>query len=300
MKIQDVCTQLKLTKKAIYYYEKQGLLHVSKDKNGYRDFSKEDIERLHEISIYRKWDIGMNDIKVLLDMSIEKKKVYLQKLCKFKEKELEIKKECLDSMKHFIFDNQNFQCINENLDCVSLLQAIQENIPGIYGYFFSSHFQPYLSVTIETDKQKEAYQKVLSFWEYADIKLPLFIHLLYWYEKSHIQQVQDEWIRIENTKYDLLEDENAYEKMKKLCERHITLSKKWWYRIINYPQRQLKVRLRDNGYYDILIPAMRDLSPAYDQYYQKWTSLNTQVCQELGIYYDSKFRIQQKSESMLK
>ena len=42
MKIQEVCQQLNTTKKAIYYYEKQGLIKVTKQENGYRDFTEDD------------------------------------------------------------------------------------------------------------------------------------------------------------------------------------------------------------------------------------------------------------------
>lgn len=53
MKIQEVCSQCHVTKKAIYYYEKQQLLHVYKNQNGYREFSDEDVQRLKEIMMYR-------------------------------------------------------------------------------------------------------------------------------------------------------------------------------------------------------------------------------------------------------
>ena len=48
---------------AISYYEKQGLIRVRKGNNGYREYSKEDIALLNEISLYRKLDIAIKDIK---------------------------------------------------------------------------------------------------------------------------------------------------------------------------------------------------------------------------------------------
>ena len=36
---------------------------------------------------------------------------------------------------------------------------------------------------------------------------------------------------------------------------------------------------------------MQALSPKYREYHQALTALNQSICQELGIYYDSEFRI---------
>ena len=47
MQINEVIQQVDLTKRAIKYYEEQGLLSVHKDKNGYRNYTKE-YEKLKE------------------------------------------------------------------------------------------------------------------------------------------------------------------------------------------------------------------------------------------------------------
>ena len=82
MKIQEVCSQCHVTKKAIYYYEKQQLLHVYKNQNGYREFNDEDIQRLKEIVMYRSWSISIADIRYLLDLDIDKKKIQLKESIK--------------------------------------------------------------------------------------------------------------------------------------------------------------------------------------------------------------------------
>lgn len=38
MLLNDVIKQVHLSKRAVKYYEEQGLLHVEKSPNGYRDF----------------------------------------------------------------------------------------------------------------------------------------------------------------------------------------------------------------------------------------------------------------------
>ena len=102
MKIQEVCSQCHVTKKAIYYYEKQQLLHVYKNQNGYREFSDEDVQRLKEIMMYRSWSISIADIRCLLDLDANQKKEYLQQIYTQRQKELSYQQESLKQLHCFI------------------------------------------------------------------------------------------------------------------------------------------------------------------------------------------------------
>ena len=46
MRINEAAEKVGMTKRAIKYYEEQGLLTVSKDENGYRNYTEEDIRIL--------------------------------------------------------------------------------------------------------------------------------------------------------------------------------------------------------------------------------------------------------------
>ena len=67
MRLNEVIKEVGMTKRAVKYYEEKGLLSIKKDKNGYRDYTIEDVEALKKISIYRKLGISVNDIKKLLE-----------------------------------------------------------------------------------------------------------------------------------------------------------------------------------------------------------------------------------------
>ncbi|GIP31587.1 MerR family transcriptional regulator [Paenibacillus sp. J2TS4] len=54
MLIHEVCKKCSLTKKAIEYYEKQGLVHPEVGGNGYRNYSDKDLSLLKEISVLRR------------------------------------------------------------------------------------------------------------------------------------------------------------------------------------------------------------------------------------------------------
>lgn len=66
MLLNEIMEEVGMTKRAIKYYEEKGLLSVAKDQNGYRNYTKEDVETLKKISVYRKLGISIKDIQHLL------------------------------------------------------------------------------------------------------------------------------------------------------------------------------------------------------------------------------------------
>ena len=62
----EVQKKIGLTRKAITYYEEQGLIHPTKLENGYRDYSEKDVAILSQISIFRKLGISISDMKQYL------------------------------------------------------------------------------------------------------------------------------------------------------------------------------------------------------------------------------------------
>lgn len=66
MKSKEAQTKTGLTRKAIEYYEAQGLLNPSRDENGYRNYSDQDVLRLSQISGYRKLGLNLSEITDVL------------------------------------------------------------------------------------------------------------------------------------------------------------------------------------------------------------------------------------------
>ncbi|MDE5965942.1 MAG: MerR family transcriptional regulator, partial [Lachnospiraceae bacterium] len=66
MKIKEIEELLPITRANIRYYEKEGLLKPHREKNGYRDYDEEDVQRLKQIIIFRKLGISILDIKRIL------------------------------------------------------------------------------------------------------------------------------------------------------------------------------------------------------------------------------------------
>lgn len=60
MLINEVCKRCGLTKKAIEYYEEQGLTRPQIMGNGYRAFSEDDVIRLNKIAVLRGLGISVS------------------------------------------------------------------------------------------------------------------------------------------------------------------------------------------------------------------------------------------------
>ena len=65
MKINDVEELLNTPRANIRYYEKEGLINVSRTENGYRNYSEEDVEMLWRIKFLRKLSVPIDEIRKL-------------------------------------------------------------------------------------------------------------------------------------------------------------------------------------------------------------------------------------------
>lgn len=64
MKINQVESQVGITKRNIRFYEKEGLLSPDRDSgNGYREYTQEDVERLKRIKLFRKIGFPLEEIR---------------------------------------------------------------------------------------------------------------------------------------------------------------------------------------------------------------------------------------------
>ncbi len=85
MRINDVEKMTGLTQKAIRLYERKGLISISRDENGYRNYSEDDIGLLRRIRLLRSIGIPIADIKlyvfgvVSIDEIVDKRKAEIRK-----------------------------------------------------------------------------------------------------------------------------------------------------------------------------------------------------------------------------
>lgn len=298
MLLNEVIQKVSLSKRAVKYYEEQGLLQVEKDSNGYRNYSPENLTTLKEISVYRKLGISISDIRKLLthaDLSL------LYDIYEQKASALSLEQGELLALKEFI-DTQNVDTVYSAFHYETIAQALQDMIPGWYGYYFMNHFMPYLQIPLTTDAQRTAYQNILSFWDNTTIRIPVVLSLssriLSLITPKPTMEAQAK--ALEKKMQSLLNPTEA--EYKKLCTQIKQSAKLRGSLLYKYhpsfvAQRKMMRELQDKGYNDIFIPNMKALSPAYRAYHDALTSINDRVCQELGLFYDSNFNLVLKKDA---
>lgn len=296
MKISEAAQQTGLSCRAVKFYEEKGLLRVARDENGYRNYSDENLRILKEISLYRKLGIDIPHIRKLLDGAEEG---LLKQIYEEKKNTLHMEQAELEALQKFMED-RNVDTVSQAVDYQTAGLAIQEALPGFYGYYFMNHFQPYLQIRITTPEQREAYRTITEFWDQVQVKVPLFLRIPAWLmyrflPRPSLEQMctrSDQFIRMY-----LNPTEEEYAALCKKTRENVRLRNgPLKYHPMFISQRRFMRRLQDCGYYDIFIPAMKRLSPAYREYHEALTRINERICRDLGLYYDSAFHLVMKKE----
>lgn len=291
MRIHEAAKAVGCTQRAIKFYEEKGLLpNVTRSSNGYREYTPDDLRTLHAIQAYRKLGISIGNIKTLLagnNMQL------LHDILEQKKADAAAKQEEIRALEAFIAFGDETQ-LDESVDYKSIHQAIRDQLPGFFGHYLSRHFAPYLNIRIHTEEQKEAYQRILAFWDNPSIKLPLL------YRLSAALSLLVPPISAEQMDAKLKAminlDEAAYARMLEQIEKSIRLRENPLvrYSLGEVLKRKMMRSLRSSGYFDIFIPQMKRLSPAYKAYHDATDALNTRLCNDLGLYYDSDFNLVRK------
>lgn len=304
MKVNDVCNLIGLTKKAISYYEKQELIMPMKDKNGYRDYSSKDIKLLNEISLYRKLDISIKDIKLLL--SSNDKKFILNNIIIDKQKkefQIKIQKVFLKKIIEGNFEEEEIKLLNEEITNNEkksgefIKNELKRAFPSGLGLYLSYHFLPYLNEPIDSEQKYNAWINIVEFLDnlpQLNIKMPEVVQSYYENTSEEMHKKIAEGTRQEFLKMAHAEGEELEKYKKKILEtvewqntKEISEVMK---PILKY-KKKMNEFFNNSGYYNIFIPNIKILSKEYKEYHENLMKLNEKLSKELGIKYDENMRI---------
>lgn len=276
MLINEVCKRCGLTKKAIEYYEEQGLTHPQIMGNGYRVFSEDDVIRLNKIAVLRGLGISVSDIKTVL---AEKNHLSFQTICD--KKELEISDiQAKQQLLHMLARNQNWEDARAQLRQLdakqSILSRLLDRFPGYFGKFISLHFAPYLNERIVTDEQQDAFETIIDFLDGVNIVIPDDLKE-YLDDAAKTIDLVDVSKKAAASVAAAIQDSEQYLKdNREVLERYEEIKASDAYKNTpGYRFQELFAQLnRENGYNDVFIPAMRRLSSSYREYYEKLLKAN--------------------------
>lgn len=278
MLINEIAKKCKITKKAVQYYTQQGLIVPVVMENGYHNFSEQDAEILKQVVLYRKLGLSIREIKGVLRNHKELTSILHQRTLELEREKL--KQELLKRIENGEkVENLETEINNINSNAI-IVKRLLELFPSYYGKFISLNFSRYLSGKIETEEQMKAFQQIIEFFDNVpDINLP-----------EDLQQYLDEYLEVysseEGTKIisDILQKkDHAMQNIDEFVENHKEIlddynKLKQTEEFKNSPAFRLMEYMKqfctNNGYYDVFIPAMRKLSPLYNEYYEQMLKAN--------------------------
>lgn len=302
MLINEVCSLTGLTKKAISYYEEQGLIKIKKNISGYREYTLEDVALLNEISLYRKLDIGIKDIEKILK-SKDKKKV-LNNIIQDKHKkeiQLKIQKIYLEKIVRNDFNGEYIKDFNEEIIEIEknngefIKKELVRVFPSGLGKYLAYHFGPYLNEPMDTIDKYKAWTDIVEFLDNVpELKIPRIIEIGYENTTDEMRKQMVKGLREEINNMLNAQGEELEAYKKKILESIDKQNDKSLIKVMN-PFNKFKKQLNEffnsSGYYDIFIPNMKILSSEYREYHNKLMELNELMCRELGIKYDENMKI---------
>ncbi|WP_346216993.1 MerR family transcriptional regulator [Caldifermentibacillus hisashii] len=275
MFIHEVCKKCSLTKKAIYYYEKQGLIRPNIGENGYRNYSDEDVSILKEIFVLRKLGLTISEIKnVLLSSNKAVSLLKYKYLMDLKREKVMEQQKCLE----LLIENYN---VDKGIDYIdihlnrsfTIKEKLIQAFPGVYGIFLSVHFGPFLNEKADTPEKEEAYGKIVDFLDKVRITREMEEYL-----ESVIPLTDQEVIEKMNMTFlNAVEDiENYIVNNQQEIEEYIKFRNSEDYKSTPaFKLQQLLVEFQQSsGYDEIFVENLKILSPSYLEYSEKLQEAN--------------------------
>ena len=278
MLMNEAAKRCNITKKAIQYYVEQGLITPVILENGYKDFSEEEVKVLKQIVLYRKLDLSISEIKRVLANPNEIKAILYQRTLELEREKA--KQELLKKLN----TGEDIEGLEKEINTIDsksiIIKKLLELFPSYYGKFISLNFSRYLTGSIETEEQMEAFSQIIEFFDNTpNMDIP-----------EDLQQYLDEYSEIYSGEEGIEKintivegKETAFQNFdefvkdnKEVLDKYMQFKQSEEYK--NSPAYKFMELMKEfcqtNGYYDTFIPAMRKLSPLYNQYYEQMLKAN--------------------------
>lgn len=288
MLINEVARKCDVTKKAIQYYVNQGVITPKILENGYNDFSETDVKILNKVVLYRRLGLSVSEIKKVLENQNDVKWILYQRVLELEREK--VRQGILQKLSDGADIEELAHDINQINSKTIIIQRLLDLFPSYYGKFISLNFSRYLTGTIETEEQMRAFGEIIEFFDNVpDLDIP-----------SDLQKFMDEYLEeysseegiekinsIIQEKNDAMQNIDVFVKdNKEILDEYYKFKQTEEYK--NSPAYRLMEVMKEfcasNGYYDIFIPAMRRLSPMYNEYYEQMLKANEKFVREHPEY----------------
>ncbi len=250
MKINELTTKLGISRKAILYYESEGLITSIREQNNYRHFDQSEVEKLTVIYKLRLANVPVATIKQYLK---SRDKSVIKDYMVNKQRLLEAE---LDNIKQLQVEYLE----TDYIEPIKAINFIAENINGPFGTYISSHFRYYFEKdNVTYQGNEEVFKQIVQYIEGND-----------W---SAVNQILKSSPKLE---LPISIDDHMYKYIANL--KHVPEHPNGLVQQVSENVSPIKGELEKVNYYTKFIPMIRQLSPSYNLYLQKieWLELKSQ------------------------
>lgn len=255
------------TKKAIEYYCQKGLLDPAIAENGYKVFSAEDVEKLKKISLLRSLGVSVANIPELVNQGDS---LAFWKIIDTQRRDLQRRKEQNDLLKELAssLDWNAVKLKAAAAECrESVIDRLMIAFPGFWGNYLSLHFREFLINPIETEEQENAYHEICDYLDSVQLEIPEALEG--YLDSLNTLGSREIFLNTRNALSDAIDDpENWLVNHKEIMEQYLEFQQTEEYQNSDGAKfkKVLKKFNQEHGYNSVFIPAMRKLSPSYDEY----------------------------------
>lgn len=283
MKRSEVEKITGLRRKAILYYEERGLISPAIEENNYRNYSEEDLNRLIKISLYRRLGLNISEIKKILDSNNKE----IGKILRDRDYKIELEKSKKNLLERII-RGDNLKEITEELNTLEKEESIYEKLtrifPGYFGQAFFMTYKPFLKEKLKEDEE-EAFNEYVNFLDslpeidFTEEEKNYIENLTNDFKNEDLEKINSEKIKAAyNFENWLRENENNIKAYEKFLESH---------EYKNSPVKIIRGKIKNymikNNYYEVALPLIRKMSPAYDDYYKKLLESNEKFLRQVDF-----------------
>ena len=283
MKRSEVEKITGLRRKAISYYEEKGLISPSIEENNYRNYSEEDLNKLIKISLYRRLGLNISEIKYILYSNNNK----IGKILRDWDYKIELEKSKKNLLERIIRGDDLKEIIDE-LNTLEKEESIYEKLtrifPGYFGQAFFMTYKPFLKEKLKENEEK-AFNEYVSFLDnlpeidFTEEEKNYIESLTNDFKNKDLEKINNEKIKaaynIEDWIKENEENVKAYEKFLESDEYK------------NSPLKTIRDKIKNymikNNYYEVALPLIRKMSPAYDDYYEKLLKSNEKFLRQVDF-----------------
>lgn len=283
MKRNEVEKITGLRRKAILYYEEKKLIRPAIEDNNYRNYSKEDLNRLIKISLYRRLGLNISEIKNILDSNNKE----IGKILRDRDYKIELEKSKKNLLERII-KGDDLKEITDELNILEKEESIYEKLtrifPGYFGKAFFMTYKPFLKEKLK-ENEEEAFNEYVSFLDklpeidFTEEEKNYIENLTNDFKNEDLEKINNEKIKAAYNIEDWIkkneENVRAYEKFLESDEYK------------NSPLKTIRDKIKNymikNSYYEVALPLIRKMSPAYDDYYKKLLESNEKFLRQVDF-----------------